>query len=110
MTDASRADDEPLAFDLHTAGHKLGMKPKTIRRHIRQGSIKPLWLGTMLRIPASEVRRIAEQGLPRLPSLPNYKRLPPRPKAKAKAAKPVPPAKRLSARKAQRERRPSASA
>ena len=74
MTDASRADDEPLAFDLHTAGHKLGMKPKTIRRHIRQGSIKPLWLGTVLRIPASEVRRIAEQGLPRLPSLPNYKR------------------------------------
>ena len=75
MTDASRADDEPLVFSVRKSAKQLGMAPKTIRRHIKEGNLKPVWLGAMLGLHVSEVRRAAEQGLPRLPSLPNYKKL-----------------------------------
>jgi hypothetical protein len=86
MTDASRADDEPLVLNVRKSGKQLGMSAKTIRRHIKHGSLKPVWLGAMLGVHVNELRRAAEEGLPRLPPLPNYKKLKARAKEKHKAA------------------------
>jgi hypothetical protein len=113
--------DEPLIVNVRKGAKDLGMAPKTFRRHIKEGNLKAVWLGAMLGVHVSEIRRAAEQGLPRLTPLPAYKKLV-KARAMAKAVKaparavpvavkaparpvPLPPAK--GRRKAERERRPS---
>jgi excisionase family DNA binding protein len=58
-------ETERLAFSMAEAADALGVSLDIIKRGCAQNLIKSTKLGGLLRrIPASEVRRLAEQGLP----------------------------------------------
>ena len=69
------------------------MKPRTRPPAHQAGNAQTVVAGRDAAHHGGEIRRVAEEGLPRLPSIPNYKRWGRARKAKAK---PMPPAKRLS--------------
>ena len=84
-------ETERLAYSMAEAAEALGVAIDIIKRGVAQGSIRSTKLGGLLRrIPASEVRALAEHGLPPI----NYKPRPPKP----------PGSKRGKPRKAARSR------
>ena len=58
-------ETERLAYSMAEAAEALGVAIDIIKRGVAQGSIRSTKLGGLLRrIPASEVRALAERGLP----------------------------------------------
>jgi excisionase family DNA binding protein len=52
----------PRHYTVAEIAHRFGAHPVTCRRWIREGRIKPLRLGRLVRISAAEVERFEKEG------------------------------------------------
>ena len=58
---------KPKLYSLNDSGHVLGdTSPWTLRAHIRAGNIRVTRLGNRIFISATELDRVAREGLPSL--------------------------------------------
>jgi putative resolvase len=50
--------DEPKLLRISKAAHELGLHPFTVRKWIKQGKIRAIWVGQEARVPRSEIERL----------------------------------------------------
>ena len=50
--------DEPKLWRISKAAHELGLHPFTVRKWIKQGKIRAIWVGQEARVPRSEIERL----------------------------------------------------
>jgi len=50
--------DEPKLLRISKAAHELGLHPFTVRKWIKQGKIRAIWVGQEARMPRSEIERL----------------------------------------------------
>ena len=50
--------DEPKLLRVSKAAHELGLHPFTVRKWIKQGKIRAVWVGQEARVPRSEIERL----------------------------------------------------
>lgn len=58
-------ESSPSLLSIAKTAHLLTVSPRSVWRWIAAGEIKAVRLGRAVRIPASEIDRIARQGVPR---------------------------------------------
>lgn len=58
---------ERLSYSVQEAGFALDISAHTLKRAISFGLIRATNIGTRLLIPADEVKRLAAEGLPKIP-------------------------------------------
>ncbi len=52
------AKQKPKLLRVSAAAHELGLHPMTVRRWIKTGRIRVIWLGREMRVPSSEIERL----------------------------------------------------
>ena len=53
-------------WDLESAAQQLSVSPWTLRKHVKQGSLRCVRVGNRVLIPTTELGRICAEGLPSL--------------------------------------------
>ncbi len=95
-----RMNDDTRALTIRAAARRLGVARPTLQRLIDAQRIRVVpWVGRTagtvpaggrVRIPASEVERIAEEGIPTLPEPPRAKAAQPKPRVPGKRIRDLP--------------------
>jgi excisionase family DNA binding protein len=63
QTVGSQGEQQPLLYDLDTVARLLSISVWTVRAYVKNGKIKSLKISARRLVPASEVERIAAEGI-----------------------------------------------
>jgi len=71
MVKQAANENGPRLYSLEETGARLGHSSIwTIRKHVAKGNLRSVKLGKRVFVPASEIERVSESGLPSLSSKP----------------------------------------